>query len=133
MLDLYAKLNIAFDYAIIFAATLPRIVAICLYLRIFVEKPYRRLCYTLLTVVVTYSSLAIVLTSIVRIPLKSLWDPQVASVCCINPIAWWRWSTLPGAIIDVIMILLPIPVILKLRLPKRDKIGLFLTFATGSM
>ena len=132
-LALNEKLEVTYEFAYILAVVCPKIAAICLYLRIFVQKPYRRACYILMVVLVTHASLAVVLTFAMRIPLKKPWNPKATNVCCIDLIAWWRWSTLPSSITDLIMLVLPVPMILKLRLPNKDKIGLLLTFAAGGL
>lgn len=47
--------------------------------------------------------------------------------------AFVRWSTLPNILTDVIMLILPLPSIWNLQLRTPLKIGLTITFLTGSL
>lgn len=129
---IYAKLQFSFMIAYILAVTFPKVAILSLYLRFFNEKRYRIACYAVMIVTVTYSAMAVVITSLMCVPLTHLWDLAVKARC-IDIQAWWRWSTLPSIIIDVIMLILPVPVVLKIKLPRRDKVGLLLTFSAGGM
>ncbi|MCJ1246592.1 hypothetical protein MMC30_003801 [Trapelia coarctata] len=132
-LVLYGKLEIAFTLVYIFALTGPKLVILSLYLRIFVDKPYRIACYVVMGSVVLYSIMAIIITSLMCIPLDFLWNPTITNARCIDILSWWRYSSLPNIVIDCIMLVLPVPVILKIKLPNKDKFGLLLTFAAGGV
>lgn len=58
---------------------------------------------------------------------------EVAGARCFRQQLFWSLISLPNIIIDLVMLALPVPVICKIQLSWKDKIGLILTFATGSM
>jgi len=129
----YAKMSIAFEYLYSFAITFPKLAIICLYLRIFVERKHRLICYIMIAATVLYTVMALLITSFMCIPLKSLWDPSITDARCIDIINWWRWSTLPNSLGDIILLALPVPMILKLKLPARDRAVVLCIFFTGGM
>ena len=131
-LVLFAKMSIVFELAYAVAVTLPRLVLLALYLRISNQRPFRISCYTILGILIFYECLAITLTLTTCVPLSMFWDPTVQGHC-FDIIGWWRWSTFPDLLIDAAMLILPIPVIWGLNIPRNDKVGLLLTFSTAVM
>ena len=127
------KLEVAFICVYLCAVTVPKLAILGLYLRIFPEKPYRLACYVISGVLVASLVANITTVSVICIPLKALWDPPIQSAHCINQNAFFRYSTLPNIITDLCMLILPLPVIWRMSLSTRDKLGLSLTFCTGSM
>ena len=115
------------------AIIFPRLVILNLYLRIFVEKWYRIACKVLIFLLTIHFCAQLVTTTLQCVLLSRLWNLSDSDGHCVDIIAYYRWSSITCTIEDVLMLLLPIPVILKLQLPRRDKIGLFLTFSTASM
>ena len=68
------------------------------------------------------------------VPLESAWDVKVvAGAYCFNLQLFWLLISLPNIITDIVILVLPVPVICKIQLSQKDEIGLILTFATGSM
>lgn len=130
---LFGQLETAFGIVNGLSATFSRLVIITLYLRIFNTKPYRIACYILIGVLAGYDALTAILTLTQCIPLSALWDQTIENPRCFDIFAWWRWCTFPSVLTDLAMLILPIPVILNLKLSRRDKLGLLLTFSTGSM
>ena len=130
----YVKLEVAFIYTYLFAVTIPKLTILGLYLRIFPEKLYRSACYAISGVLMASLMANITAISVICIPLKALWDPSIQGAhCTINQNALFRYSTLPNIITDLCMLILPLPVIWRMSLSTRDKLGLTLTFCTGSM
>ena len=69
------------------------------------------------------------------IPLEYSWRDmlEAGGACCFKLQLFWSLISLPNIITDLIMLALPVPVICKIQLSWKDKVGLFFTFATGSM
>ncbi len=68
------------------------------------------------------------------VPLEFAWDViEVAGPRCFNQKLFWSLISLPNIITDLVMLALPVPIIFKIQLSLKDKVGLMLTFATGSM
>ncbi len=67
-------------------------------------------------------------------PFKAQWAPPVVqSSKCIDKEALYVWSTFPNIATDVILLMLPLPIIWKLHTTTRQKIALTATFIFGSM
>ena len=66
-------------------------------------------------------------------PLEYFWDRTIPGGRCIDVPQFFRWGTLPNAIIDLFMLVLPQPIVWKLQTNMQTKIGLALTFLTGSV
>ncbi|OCL04356.1 hypothetical protein AOQ84DRAFT_346335 [Glonium stellatum] len=133
-LTTFAKLQIPFTIVYALAVTFPKMAILGLYLRIFVEKSYRFASFGLIAIL-TSSCLAVVIVTCTQCtPISFLWDPTGhPEGHCIDIDSFWRWGSFPNVITDLIMLLLPLPCIWKLQLSKKDKIGLAVTFATGSI
>lgn len=103
-----------------------------LYLRIFNEKKYRNACYAIMGLVILVALADIVATFTECIPISKLWDPSIDGHCA-NIGQLYRLGTLPNVVIDLLMLVLPLPVVWKLHVSRQVRIGLTVTFLTGSM
>ena len=115
------------------ACWMPKLVILTLYLRIFNEKPYRIACYTMIGIITALAVADIIAGATICTPIAFLWDKTIKGGHCINIVQYYRWGTLPNAVTDLFMLILPLPVVWKLHTTKRVKIGLTLTFLTGSV
>ena len=116
------------------ACAFPRIMLLSLYLRILTwQKTYRLACYALMGLVIAYAVADILAAAFECIPIAYIWDKTIPGGRCINIPLFYRWGTLPNAIIDVLMLILPQPIVWKLQAPAHVKVGLAMTFLTGSM
>ena len=66
-------------------------------------------------------------------PMKRLWDSNVHNGQCINIVAFTRYIAIANVISGAIMLLMPLPLVLKLNISKIQKIGLSATFLHGIM
>ncbi len=64
-------------------------------------------------------------------PLQIGWDPLIPGGKCGDQILLFAASGLAGVMTDFFIFLVPIPVILKLDLPRASKFGLLLIFGLG--
>ncbi|POS71938.1 hypothetical protein DHEL01_v209664 [Diaporthe helianthi] len=105
-----------------------------LYISITPNKKFRAAVYLLMVVVVVFS-LAYILSSILDChPVQSQWDLYTNGHCATalvpdsSPIFI---LSLVNIVVDVAVVVLPIPVILPLQIPRSDKIWCLLLFAAG--
>jgi hypothetical protein len=63
------------------------------------------------------------------IPLQKLWDTTVYGVCHNPSLAWFLVAFTIGT--DFIAFAMPIPIVLKMNMPARDKLLLVALFAIG--
>lgn len=66
-------------------------------------------------------------------PFAANWNPGIADSRCLDKEAFFRYGSLPNIISDVVMLVLPIRVIWNLHTTTRLKVGLTITFLTGSL
>lgn len=84
--------------------------------------------------VVAWSVAQILLTVLACIPISALWDSEVMKTAKCNSLggAGQMWMTTVGSIVcDIIILVLPFPVVRKLQLPKTQKWFLFGIFSLG--
>lgn len=129
----WAKLVVGIPIVYLAAVLFPKLAILAIYLRIFTKKPYRRACYALAVLLIANWIATTVAGLLVCIPLRYLWDRTVAGGHCFDINAYFRWSSLVNILTDVIMLILPLPVIWKIHTSRNIKIGLTFTFATGSV
>lgn len=65
-------------------------------------------------------------------PIHKFWD-LTAPGHCINLEAFWFSFSAFNIVTDIAVLILPIPVLVGLQLPKRQKISLIFVFALGSL
>jgi hypothetical protein len=123
-------------------------VSICLlYLTIFTLPWARRACYLVLAIVVLTSLFSVAATLTDCIPLQAVWDPTVTPSFCQPQDTWWANTgygspcvRLPSALTmspscviatDWMIFILPIPMVLPLKLPTRQKLIVVGVFAVG--
>lgn len=86
------------------------------------------------------TAIFIILSTIVEIPIPifqckpvhGLWDLNVDSNC-IDVFSFIRYGPIPNMLIDVALLVLPIPTVMMIQVPMRVKIGIFVTFLLASM
>ncbi|CAG8980596.1 hypothetical protein HYALB_00013746 [Hymenoscyphus albidus] len=101
-----------------------------LYLRIFVQRPFRILCWILLAIVPTYG-IASTSASIWQCnPIPRAWDKTIQG-SCINITASWFANAGFSIVTDIIILALPMPLVYSLKLEKPHKVALALVFALG--
>jgi hypothetical protein len=67
-------------------------------------------------------------------PVAASWDPLLlATAVCINRGGIYIAQAVIGIVTDVLLLALPIPTVLKLQMPNKQKFGLVGIFAIGSM
>ena len=115
------------------AVTLPKLAILGTFLRIFWEKPYRIACYVLAAVLVGNGIATSFAAAFGCTPIAYLWDKTIPGGHCIDYIALFRWGMLANILTDLVMLVLPLPVVWKLNTSKKVKVALTTTFLTGSM
>ncbi|KAK3307230.1 uncharacterized protein B0T15DRAFT_382826, partial [Chaetomium strumarium] len=114
----------------ILALALTKVSVCLLYLTIFTFEWARRACYAILVIVVTANIWATATTFTYCIPLEAAWNPNVVASFCQPQAAWWVNTGLTLAT-DIIIVILPIPIVLPLKLPRRQKLIVVGIFAVG--
>jgi hypothetical protein len=67
-------------------------------------------------------------------PFSANWAPtHVQATHCIDKEALFVWATLPNILTDAVLLVVPIPIVVRLHASKGLKVGLLATFLFGSM
>ena len=83
---------------------------------------------------VILSMISVIITSSVLCrPFAFNWDKTIPGGKCADIMSAYRYTCFPNIIADLVILILPMPAIYKLKVDLPVKIGLFITFITGSM
>ncbi|KAM3088643.1 hypothetical protein ACMFMG_000279 [Clarireedia jacksonii] len=94
---------------------------------------FRLAVYFLMLVVVGYSFAIIFALIFPCRPMAKNWDVRITGGTCINRAAIYTATAVVNIATDLCLLTLPIPMIVHLRMPNVQKIGLVFIFAVGSM
>jgi hypothetical protein len=101
------------------------------YRRIFPTKKFQIANWLTMAVVISYTIWTVFSSIFMCVPVRAFWSHEKAT--CLNQFAVWFTNAAINILTDFAIILLPIPVIQKLNLGKRQKIGLISIFAVGGL
>ena len=102
------------------------------YLRFLVERKWRRACYITLGLVLAGSSSFLTAAACTCIPVAAFWRKDIHGTCIDTGVFWYAFSVW-NLISDFACLALPLPVLLKLKLPKKQKISLIFVFTLGAL
>ncbi|TVY56441.1 hypothetical protein LCER1_G001491 [Lachnellula cervina] len=130
---LWTKMILGIEWVYFLAVCLPKLCILTLYLRIFNKERLRATCYSMATIIIC-NFLVSGLTVSLACPVLSYFSAMNGGASCsFNMNYFTRWISVPNIITDVVMLILPLPTIWELHLPKIQKLGLTLTFLMGSI
>jgi hypothetical protein len=114
-----------------FASAFPRLAVLDIYLGIFTAR-WARYILLISGVCVIINAFVYVPTTITQCsPASSLWDVTVKGRCN-DPSLHFGLASLPNLILDLILLVLPIPIVWNLSLEKATKVGVLATFLAGN-
>lgn len=114
------------------AITCTKLSYLTLYLRIFPEKRFKNLVRVVLGLVASYGIGSIVATLFQCQPFDKILDRTQAGHC-FNIAAFWAANAYANMVGNMIVMVLPIPLIAKLHMPWIKRGGLISVFLLGSM
>ncbi|KAK1055754.1 hypothetical protein LTR33_014061 [Friedmanniomyces endolithicus] len=100
------------------------------YLRIFSGPRTRALCYLLLATLLPAAAWAVLGGTLLCSPAAKLWNPWLPGHC-ISAQRYWLSVACTDIGLDFLVLLLPLPAITALHLPRAQKLSLVLVFALG--
>lgn len=100
------------------------------YLRICINPFARKLCYVLLTMLVPAVCWTIFAGTFLCRPVAKLWDPQLPGHC-MNAETYWLSAAGINIALDFLVLIVPLPLLAVLRLPRRQKQCLVTLFLLG--
>jgi hypothetical protein len=102
------------------------------YLRFFVERTFRRLAWALIAVIVVGALTFLLGTALTCMPVDKFWYVEKPGGCINKQAFWYSFSSF-NLVTDFACLALPIPVLWKLQLPRRQKISLLFVFGLGAL
>ncbi|OJJ62062.1 hypothetical protein ASPSYDRAFT_76022 [Aspergillus sydowii CBS 593.65] len=102
------------------------------YLRIFPSYRFCIICYIVLGVVILYATWAIVSGFVNCVPVAKFWDRKISGTC-LSFEAVWFFNASMNIATDLTLLILPMPLLSQLHLPRRQKVALLGVFALGGL
>ncbi|KAL2827120.1 hypothetical protein BJY01DRAFT_255788 [Aspergillus pseudoustus] len=129
----WAKFLLASSLVYIYAVGFPKLAIVVLYITSFSShRASKIICYiTGITLCVSIAANTAAGFAICR-PLHALWDGGIAEHC-FNINAWFRYGRVVNIVSDVVMLVLPVPHVVKLNLRPGVKLAVLATFLLGSV
>jgi hypothetical protein len=130
-LQLSKVLEFTYTPAVMFA----KLAALFLYHQVFEITSYRRVIVGIGIIIVLQGIIALILAFSICRPFRYFWTQavDVNDGTCGDVMLFYKSYSIPSLVTDVMMLVLPWPILLKLRIPTSEKIGLLLTFLAASM
>lgn len=100
------------------------------YLRIFSSRITRFCCYALLLLLIPAVCWSVFAGTFLCRPIAKLWKPQLPGEC-MDPRRYWLSAAGVNIGNDFAVLILPLPAITQLRLPRKQKMCLILMFLLG--
>lgn len=101
-----------------------------LYLRIFLQKPFRFACWVMVAIVTAYGIASTMASIFQCTPIPRAWNKSISGTCISITTNWYANAGYSIAT-DVIILLLPMPIIYHLQMHRNQKVALMLVFALG--
>ncbi|EAW10000.1 uncharacterized protein ACLA_042220 [Aspergillus clavatus NRRL 1] len=111
--------------------TINKISFLCLYLRIFIQPVFRRICYGGIVFLVAWGLAYILVTIFQCTPIASFWDKSIVHKTCVNSKAQWLSYAVINILSDVAILTLPIHPVTTLHLPRAKKMAVVAIFGMG--
>jgi hypothetical protein len=89
------------------------------------------LCHTVLALNVVWYTIATIVEALQCTPPSKIWDPTVLEGSCLNTRTVEVVSSSINVVSDFVILIAPQPIIWRLQLPLRKKIGVAMIFAVG--
>jgi len=130
-LQLSKVLEFTYTSAVMFA----KLAALFLYHQVFVTLVYRRIIVITGVIIILQGVIAFILASSICWPFRYFWTQavDVNDGACGDVMLFYKSYSIPSLVTDVAMLVLPWPILLKLRIPTPEKIGIVLTFLAASL
>lgn len=129
----WAKSLYAFGWLYLPSVALPKISILALYLRIFTNNSVRRACYILIAILIANWIAFLFALTFQCSPVAFQWDKKIPGGRCSNISAFYKSTSAPNILTDLVIMVLPIPTIWQLQVSTIRKVGLMFVFLVGSV
>ena len=115
------------------AVTLIRSAIVSLYYQILPTRSLHLTCYAVLAVNVIFGASAVLADCLICRPITYRWGPTTVHGSCGNQKLLDMIIAIANLLQDVVVVVMPLPIVWHLRIPKDDKLGLSCMFGLGFM
>lgn len=130
----WAQCIFAFELIYFTSVALPKMAIICLYLRMFNwHGGMRTLAWIVFTLVAMTSFSLVIAACFQCTPIAYWWDRTIAGGRCFDVQAFFHAQAIPGFILDIVIMLMPVDTIWKLKLPTYKRLALVGVFLVASL
>jgi hypothetical protein len=131
----WLKLSKVLEFTYTPAVMFAKLAALFLYYQVFEVTSYRRAIIGIGVIIVLQGVISFILAFSICRPFRYFWTQAVdpSDGTCGDVMLFYKSYSIPSLVTDVMMLVLPWPLLIKLRMPTSEKIGLFLTFLAASM
>lgn len=103
-----------------------------LYHRLSPQRHFRTVVHIVMCIVTGYSFALIFVLIFSCRPIQMGWDAAITDGECVNRPAVYIATAIVNIVTDLCILVLPIPMVAKLKMPRRQKLGLMAMFIIGS-
>lgn len=111
--------------------TVTKISILVQYLRLFPTRRFRIVCYVVLGIVTAYGVWTLFGNIFICTPVEFFWNKSLPNGSCLNQFTVWFTNAGVNIVQDFVILVLPMPVLRSLSIPKGQKRALMVVFALG--
>lgn len=104
---------------------------LCLYLRIFPLRPFRLAVFATMALLIICYLIIVFMTAFQCVPTSAIWQMHTIDAKCLNIFGVATASAATNIAVEVIILILPLPVLKTLKVDGRRKISLYMLFSAG--
>lgn len=130
---MWGKYLVAISILYFGSVNVPKIAILALYHRLFPNTRIRVVIWIVLGTLICLTITTVITGLASCRPFSANWNPSLPGSSCIDKEAFFRYGSIPNILTDIVMLILPMRVVWNLHTSTRLKIGLVVTFATGSL
>ena len=125
------RLSFAFQVLNVLALASVKFSLLFFYLRVFVATPLRRFVWATVMILAAWTVTAIFSIIFSCRPVRSQWDITIPGSACIDQVLMVQSLVFTNVVLDLAVMALPIPTILRLQMRRSDKIGVLACVLLG--
>jgi hypothetical protein len=112
-----------------------KLAALFLYYQVFEVSRYRRIIAGIGVIIILQGLVSVILAFSICRPFRYFWTQavDVNDGTCGDVMLFYKSYSIPSLVTDVMMLVLPWPILLQLQMHTSEKIGLILTFLAASL
>jgi len=104
-----------------------------LYLVVFQDIRFRRTCYVMMAISICYLISVLLETFLICKPVQYNWNKKIHGTCSTKAKETYLAAGIINLVIDIFIVVMPMPVLFRLSIPIGKKVGLIAVFGVGGV